>query len=217
VTVLEAGEPIKKQPKPPAIQDGMPVVYAKAVAALIECQRLDEAKVFADAAEALSVWAKIYKQNQAGRQARQLRLHAHRRMGVLAKELAPRTPIAGGGSEPGPVALLIANGLTRHQADAAHHLAKLPIAEFGTFVNQEIPPAPTSIVRRFRRLSTLTPWSLLRERPRTPFACAGYVANNDPRQVAQKLTSEERVHAAKIARDVMAWLREFEAALEVSK
>ena len=189
--------------------DAMPASYADAVRALIRCQNIDEAKEFSDAADALAVWARIYKQNEAGRQAKQLRLHAFRRMGLLARELAPAKGRAGGGSQPGPVALLRKHGITRHQADAANHLAKITLGEFEQFVDQERPPAPTSVVRRFRRLDNLTPWRMLRERPRTPFSCAGYISNNDARELAQKLTPDERKVAAKMARNLIRWLRVF--------
>lgn len=191
----------------------MPVSYKKAIAALADCRKLDDAKTFTDSAEALAVWARIYKDNEAGRQARQLRLHAHRRMGHLARDLAKRKGRSGGGSEPGPVALLRKHGLTRHQADAANHLAKMDGDDFETFVNQDVPPAPTSIVRRYRRLKTLTTWVLLRERPRTPFACAAYIQKTDPKGLAKSLTDDERDVARNMVDNLIKWLQDFNRAL----
>lgn len=128
----------------------LPVIYEEAVAALKECRNLDEAVHFDDASEALAAWSRIYKDDEAGRQAKQLRLHAHRRMGQLAQEIAPHRGRKGGGRQPGPVAKLREHGLSRHRADAANHLAKMSGAGFRTLVDQEVPPAPTSVVRRIR-------------------------------------------------------------------
>lgn len=128
----------------------IPVIYAEAVAALEACRNLHEAEYFDDAAEALAAWSKIYKDDEAGRQAKQLRLHAHRRMGQLARELAPLKGRKGGGRQPGPVAKLREHGLSRHRADAANHLAKMSGDGFKTLVDQDMPPAPTSVVRRIR-------------------------------------------------------------------
>jgi len=128
----------------------LPVLYTEAVAALAECRNLDEAATFDDAAEALAAWSKIYNDDEAGRQARQLRLHAHRRMGQLAREIAPLKGRKGGGRQPGPVAKLREHGLSRHGAVAANHLAKMPEKGFLTLVDQDFPPAPTSVTRRIR-------------------------------------------------------------------
>ncbi len=187
----------------------MPVVYTRAVKALQMCCNLDEARAFTDGAEALAVWAKIYKHNEAGKQAKQLRLHAHRRMGELAIELAPPRSRKGGGRQPGPIALLRQNGLTRHQADAAHHLAKIGDEEFETIVEQDIPPAPTTVARRFRNVDDISPWTALVGRPRTPFACSSYIANNPPAEVAKILSGNERILATQKAEALIKWLQDF--------
>jgi hypothetical protein len=191
----------------------MPVVYTQAVAALAECCNLDEAKTFSDASEALSVWARVYKHDEAGRQAKQLRLHAHRRMGQLARQLAQGAPKKGGGRNPGPVAKLKEHGLTRHQADAANHLAKMSKGEFDTVVNQDVPPAPTSVVRRIRRPHEMSMFQSLRERPRTPLSCAVFIQNNDPAELAKLMSADEKRVASAQVRKLIDWLTEFDRAL----
>jgi len=193
----------------------MPVVYTRAVKALEICCNLDEAKAFTDGAEALAVWAKIYKKNEAGRQAKQLKLHAHRRMGQLAIELAPNRGRKGhdGGRAPGPIAMLRSHGLTRHQADAAHHLAKIGSEDFDTIVEQDVPPAPTTVARRLRKIDKLSPWKALVGRPRTPFGCSTYIANNSPAEVARMLTDDDAHLAAQKADALIKWLQDFRRAL----
>lgn len=191
----------------------VPVLYSEAVARLEECQNIDEAKHFTDAAEALAVWAKIYKENDAGRQARQLRLHAFRRMALIARELVPRQGKPGGGSEPGPVALLRKHGLSRHQADAANHLAKIERKEFDGFVGEDVPPAPTTIASRHRRAETLTPWRMLVARPRTPFSCAGYIKSHNPEKLARSMSGEEAEQARYLADNLIRWLQAFSRSL----
>lgn len=130
-------------------QTALPVSYTNAVKALTECRDLDEAKEFDDASEALAAWARIYNDDQVGRQAKQLRLHAHRRMGQLAREIAPVKPKKGGGRTGGPVAKLKEHGLTRHKAEASNHLGKMSDPEFQILVDADDPPAPTTVTRRF--------------------------------------------------------------------
>lgn len=65
----------------------LPVQYDEAVKALAACTTIDESKHWADKAEALAAWAKVYKDDQVAIEARRLKLHAYRRMGELAQEL----------------------------------------------------------------------------------------------------------------------------------
>jgi len=191
----------------------MPVAYTTAVKALAECCNLDEASTFVDSSEALAAWARIYKKNEAGRQARQLRLHAYRRMGQIARELAPVKPIPGGGRQAGPVAKLREHGLSRHGADAANHLGKMGDEDFDAVVNQDIPPAPTSVARRFREPSQLTAWRALQQRKGTPFACSTFVQKTDPATVAKTLSADERDVARRSTENMIRWLQAFNRAL----
>lgn len=106
----------------------VPVEYEQAVTALQACLTLDETKYWSDRADALAAWAKIYGNDQAGRKAKMLKLHAYRRMGILAAELCPpgsrKMGVGNGkGSLPGPRALLESHGLSTAAADAARTLA----------------------------------------------------------------------------------------------
>ena len=191
----------------------MPVQYDNAVKALHECTTLDESKEFTNAAEALAVWAKMYQNNEALRQAKQLKLHAHRRMGELARELAPGKNKVGGGREPGPLAKLQEYGLSRHQADAASVLASLKKRDFNKLINQKSPPAPTSVAKRFRDPGTTTQWKLLRQSQHNPFVCQAFINNNTPASIARKLNKGEVQYARKLALELIDWLDEFEQRL----
>jgi hypothetical protein len=129
----------------------VPVEYEAAVTALQCCLALDEAKTWGDKADALAAWAKIYRNDDAGRKARQLKLHAYRRMGELALELRPKTyrkglPKIRGAQLPGPHSLLLETGLTRRQAHAASKLAHLDAEAFQKLADMPRPPSPSSVI-----------------------------------------------------------------------
>lgn len=131
----------------------MPVEYEAAVKALAECITLDEAKYWNNKADALAAWARIYHSSEAERKAKQLKLHAYRRMGQLAEELRPtiRDGKRQGNNEgrsghaPGARSLLIQSGLKTTQAAAALTLGRLDDREFERHVNLPRPRAPQSI------------------------------------------------------------------------
>lgn len=191
----------------------LPVAYREAIKALERCQDIDEAKEFIDQAEALAAWARIYKKNEAGKQARALRLHAYRRMGELAQELAPRKGTSKGGSQPGPVALLKSVGMSRHHADAANHLAKMPDDNFSLVVNQDVPPAPTSVVRRLRQPDNLSSFSQLKARQNSPFACRRFITEHRPQKLARMVSNSEIPGIRRTCEATIQWLQAFLRAL----
>lgn len=117
----------------------MPVIYEQAVQALIACRTLDEALYFADKAEALQAWAKIQKNDQAGLEAKRLRLHAYRRAGPLRllQTILPDSP-----------------------ARAARHLARLPQREFDAVM--ALPHPPTPMAARNALFASSSAWNNLR-------------------------------------------------------
>ena len=106
----------------------VPVQYETAIKALTECIHLDDAKVWADKADALAAWAKIYRSKDAELKAKQLKLHAFRRMGQIAEELRP-TRRAGRNSL-GAASLLIESGLQKHVAATVVRIARAPESQF---------------------------------------------------------------------------------------
>ena len=116
----------------------VPLEYTKAVAALKRCQSIDDAKQWAGKAEALAAWAKIYKQDQAGKEARRLKLHAHRKMGELAEALRPTDvkPKPGKGRRPGAASLLQEDGLSQKYARHSLALSRATDEEFDQVVQE---------------------------------------------------------------------------------
>jgi hypothetical protein len=140
ITQREARE-ITKGRKP-----HVPVEYEQACKALEACQTLDEAKYWNDKADALAAWAKIYRDDDAGRKARALKLWAFRRMGELAAEIRPRSYLRAkgqrGGQNKGPQSLLAEHGLTKTQREAARALANSTKEQVAAMANLPRPPSP---------------------------------------------------------------------------
>lgn len=202
----------------------VPVEYESAVNALQACLTLDEAKYWNDKADALAAWAKIYHSDEASRKARALKLHAYRRMGILAAELRPPNRKDEGRATPGPLSALMEAGLSRSQATAARVVAKLPPRKFEKAVESERPPAPSSfrITSGNENLSeswrTLTGRSLNRTttvNSMSGFAC--FCRNNDAKALARFLTKDETEQARKIATEIAEWVDDFLTRLPKAK
>lgn len=194
----------------------VPVQYSEAVRALAACQTIDDAKLYSDKADALAAWAKIYKHDQAGIEAKRLKLHAYRRMGDLARELRPwgsGSPSGGGGTRPGAVALLKETGLRQHQANAAVAVSKTPKKAFEAAVNSAKPPAPARLMPKLTKASTS--WRLITSlNSGTPvLRFRNFCRKHNPRDLALGLTESEATKAREIAVELIEWLDEFEHCL----
>src|SRR5688572_2684465 len=93
----------------------LPVEYSAAITAIAVCRTIDDGKYWSDKADALAAWAKIYKDDVVAREARSLKLHAYRRIGVLAAEIRP-LKFRGRGGAVGPNSLLVENGFSLTKA-----------------------------------------------------------------------------------------------------
>lgn len=194
----------------------VPLEYEAAVKALAACLTLDEAKYWNDKADALAAWAKIYHSDDVSRKARALKLHAYRRMGILAAELRPANRFEEGRHMPGPLSALVAAGLSDSQAKAARAVAKLPKRKFDREVAAERPRAPTSfrITGGNEELSeswrTLTGRSLNRTttvNSMSGFAC--FCRGNDAKALARGLDKGEVENARVIATLIAEWIDTF--------
>jgi hypothetical protein len=183
----------------------VPVEYETAVKALTECCTLDESKYWSDKADALAAWAKIFHSNETLRKAKQLKLHAFRRMGQLAAELRPKIRR----DLPGPQSLLRESGLSRMDAMAADKIGKLSVRRFDKILEE--PRAPTSIVTEMYRRDPL--WA---EFSRTAMTLRSYCRNNTPASIAsavKALGDREAVTARDLVTELAEWLDEFESRL----
>lgn len=134
---LPANFPIHVKPK--IAQAIVPVVYSEAVNALTKCRSIDESKFWADKADALAAWAKIYKNNEAEAEAKRLKAHAYRRMSELAESMLP-TPDRRGRRQQGAKKHLLNAGLTPIQAVNVRRVGALPQKTFDSAIAQEKPP-----------------------------------------------------------------------------
>jgi hypothetical protein len=196
----------------------VPVEYEAAVKALQACLTLDEAKYWNDKADALAAWAKIYQSKEAEQKARQLKLHAFRRMGILAGELRPgkgaRTD-GRSGMAPGPHSLLKEKGLTGCDASAARKLATLTPNEFKSFVNQRNPPSPSLVQRHVADKSQSYKDLFLINSSISSFR--SYCKNTDAKKLAEGFRPEELEKVRECLAEIFDWLDNFERCIPGSK
>lgn len=185
----------------------MPVQYEEAVKALDACLAIDEAKYWSDKADALAAWAKIYRNDVAGRRAKQLKLHAYRRMGALAEELRPRKFLGRNkGQQPGPVSLLTENGLRHSDATSATRLARISKTTFDKIVARDKPPAPTVAARTRNGSDT---WNVLVAPGLGLIQSRSFFRRHKPSELARDLVGDEVEKAREIATECAEWLDEF--------
>jgi len=191
----------------------VPIKYTAAIKALAECRNIDEAKYFADKSDALAAWAKIYQHDEAAAEAKRLKLHAYRRMGVLAQEIQPRKSYGGThGSSPGPAALLRKIGLKKHEASSATALSRLPSKEFHKEVALARPHAPSFFVNT---LSTASEGWLTISTPNgqsggTMAAFRCFCRKADPKKIAKSLHKGELQRAREMITEIIEWADTFD-------
>jgi hypothetical protein len=192
----------------------VPVEYETACRALAECSTLDEAKYWDNKADALAAWAKIYKNDQAGLAAKQLKLHAYKRMGELAYEISPRVhcgsearPGGARGFSGGPFKPLLANGLSRSAATAACKLARIPEPTFDALISHPRPPSPIQACSLLKPGSEA--WKTFSDKSFFDSARA-FCRRTSARDLASRMTADERIRAAKAIKDLIEWLDEFD-------
>jgi hypothetical protein len=142
-SVIASGQ--ARLPVPVDANAFVPAQYEQAIQALIFCQTIDEARAFDSAADALAAWAKIYCDDRAAHAARVLKLHAYRRVGVLAQQLRPTQGIHRGAK--GPNSLLVESGFKHHEAIAAVKVSRMPQNDFDRIAAQRRPPSPAMLAQ----------------------------------------------------------------------
>lgn len=197
----------------------MPVEYEAAVKALAACIDIDEAKHWADKADALAAWAKIYRSKDAERKARQLKLHAFRRMGQLAADLRPPTlrknaGLKGRGMAPGSISLLKENGLSANLAAAASRLGTLPQPRFDAMVASPCPPSPTVVTKIVARGGT-DAYAAVMMNAKGPglVAMRSWMRRHNAGDLARALKVDEMVRVREVVREISDWLDEFDRCL----
>jgi hypothetical protein len=188
----------------------VPIKYEEACKALVECQSIDDAKYFSDKADALAVWAKIYSNDEAGLEAKKLKLHAYRRMSQLADELRPqeKSKRTGRGAPNGPPSLLREKGFSQTAVGAMRKLGRLPEHKFEQLIKLPSPPSPTS----FSQTVALSGSKSYEEFTRQSgvYNLRAFCNKNGARDVAKGMSESEGKRCRVIAKGLLDWLDEFE-------
>jgi hypothetical protein len=187
----------------------VPVEYETAVKSLAACLSLDETRYWDAKADALAAWAKIYRDDDVGRKAKMLKLHAYRRMGQLAAELRPHV-VTEKGRSPGPKSLLIESGMTSTAAEAATALSRMTDHKFSKALKE--PKAPITIVRLTNAANPIY----------TKFAHAAQNVRSITRQhtaaemarIVKALSAGEKDTARRLCLDISEWLDDLHARLK---
>lgn len=189
----------------------MPVLYREALAALERCTTMDEGKYYADKADALAAWAKIYGSDEDARAAARLKLKAYSRMGKLAEELRPiKSNGYRLGLEPGPTTLLMEHGLSKHHAAYARRLSKLENGDREKFAKViEAAKSPSGAVLQVGVTGSTERWGKYRQ---AMMSFRGYCRNNDA-SLAKSFSRDEAIKAKEMVVEVWEWLDAFEQAL----
>lgn len=203
----------------------VPVVYAEAIRALAACRAIDEAKHYADKADALAAWAKIYRDKEVDSESRRLKAYAYRRMGLLAEELQP-TKYNGKGAMPGPLKKLIEAGLSEGQASKARRISAVPAPIFEKLVSDANPPGINKLSAHGAGLSLHARSNCSSPAWRIAFSAAGHTGaslnaykfkvfcrKESALKIARGLRPDERRAAVALVSEIREWLDEFEASL----
>lgn len=200
----------------------VPVEYENAVKALMACTSIDDAKYWSDKSDALAAWAKIYQDDQAGIEARRLKLHAYHRLGTLARELRPVKYERGCvGQSPGPRALLMEKGLKSDAASSALRISRATKDELKPHI--EAGRGVTAVGNTFRGRSGMNvrvatdAWLWLTSSnvgngAHLRMAKAAF-QKRKARDAAEGIGRGEVSAARNLARDLIEWLDEFEQCL----
>lgn len=189
----------------------VPLEYERACKDLAACQTIDEAKYFADKSDALAAWAKIYKDDKAGLEARKLKLYAYRRMGLLAGELRPNRRMGGRAScVPGPSSLLQEKGLSKSTATIVRRISRLPEDDFNKQVNALRPLAPATLANKLSNPRASDAFKTLCDGTDSFIKAAAWMKRHDARTLARGLFADETVRMRSAILGMNDWLDEFE-------
>lgn len=198
-------------PAVPVKTPRVPLKLSEAVRALAEVRSIDDAKFFADKADALAAWAKIYKDDEAGLEARRVKLHAYRRMGELAEEIQPTREKGPGeiGRPPGAPSLLQTYGFSRTVAGRIMQIARTPEKKFERAVRNGEGIHTAARMGRALGLqshrATSESWHWL-----TQYIRLRALTGRSAKEVASAMSKGETTAARKLVSDVTDWLDEFE-------
>lgn len=184
----------------------LPVEYEEAVKQLVACTSLDEAKYWSTKADVLAAWAKIYRDDRTGVEAKRLKLHAYRRMDELSREIARATK-GSSTKRTSAKSVLVGSGLSVSHADVVRRIGRIGADEFKKIVESPRPPAPTTLSEKRVFGTEAWKWFTGSNGVRDfRIFCRRHQAS----AMAKELLPDEAVKAAVIIREIIDWLDEFE-------
>lgn len=187
----------------------VPVEYETACRALAECETIDSAKYWDNAADALAAWARIYHKDEAGIAAKRLKLRAHDHMGRLAGEIRRAKTDGKAGRAHGAVKLLMEHGFSKNAAQTMRSLARMPRDQFEAEVRSPSPRAPSKFVHQSGY--TNPTWQAIYHRLQGARSECG---KHSAKEIAGTLTGKEAENARRLCSELAGWLDEFESALK---
>lgn len=194
-------------PVPPNVPQGpakLPIPFTDALRLLVQCRRLDETKYWDNWAEALAAYAKMYSDDEVGREARLLRLHAYRRMGQLAEQLQPSK----GNGRKGPQARLREEGVKHHLARQALAISQMTTADFAEITARELIPTPDALVNI--ELSKAPEWARIKS---AIHSLRSRFKQTTPRAIAASLPARDKSTLRQQVHEAAEWLRQLEQEL----
>jgi hypothetical protein len=196
----------------------VPAVFVEAMRALAACRTLDESKFWADKADALAAWAKIYKNDDAATEARRLKAHAYRRMCQLADDVASAVPAQpkGVGRPAAANTALTRAGLSKSQIKNVLRVGSIPADEFESLIKQPKPPSMTQLAQI--GIGLRTPGMLVSSPAWRAMALYGrnfrtFCRANPAFELGKNIYSGEVTAAKALVKDIREWLDEYEASL----
>jgi hypothetical protein len=166
VTVTAGDSPVRLLPDggldhdtlPDTAQARLPAAYEAIKTALVECERVDECRDWADKAAAHAAYARMRDDPALLRMAKRIQDWAVKRIGELLQEATPATNrydvSSGVGTDTarrGGMQTARDAGLSKGQAVTAIRVARIPDAEFSQQVESDDPPTVSALAAQGSR------------------------------------------------------------------
>ncbi len=194
---------MKRLPAIPKSDREMPLLYQEAVNAIAACKTFDEAKNWSDRADAMAAWAKIYADDAIEREAKSLKLHAYRRIGLLAAEMRPLT-FRGRQGVQGPSSLLQEQGFNKSKTASISKIARMPQKQFEAVAASKKPPSPSVLTNRYLRPNP--EWAEMSNRMHQ---LQSAIRQAHPKDMAGSLSEKDTEAAMKSCLELLHWLVPF--------
>ena len=204
----------------------LPANYEAAKAAIVACDRIDEAADWANKTAAVAAYAEMAGDQTLKKSAERIQARAMRRCGELLQEI-PKSP---GGRPPktqgdAPPSLTPRQeaartaGLSDDKVKEALRVAAVPAEEFEAAVESDDPPSVAELAERGTKKRKVAPGpEELREEARRGIAAMdrfeAFAAERDPTRIVAGATEDERKRLLQQAGAIEVWLRWLVKAME---